>query len=313
MNDKARPEEREDAHDQAIGVESVEITAKLETGELVQAWAKKRGLKPRFVVEARVAARTDMGLVRENNEDKFDLFEPDEPEVLAVKGCFYAVADGMGGHASGQVASELALKTVLAQYYSDPGEDVEECLRAALRAANSYVYDTAQAIPERSGMGTTCTAAVIRDNELYIAHVGDSRAYLIRDGELRQVTEDHSWVAEQAKRGALTEEEAAMSPFRNVITRSLGASAEVEPDVYREELRKGDVLILCSDGLSGCVDDAEILEIAGGHGPSLAALKLVQRANELGGGDNITVVIMGIRNVRKVGRRSRIRRLLGRG
>lgn len=290
----------------------IEITAKLDTADLAQAWAEKQDRKPKYVLDLVVAARTDMGRVRENNEDKFDFFQPDELPVLAVKGSFFAVADGMGGHESGQVASELGLKTVLTQYYADPDEDVEKSLSAALVAANSYVYETAQVIPGRNGMGTTCTAAVIRDKDLYVGHVGDSRAYLIRDAQMEQVTEDHSWVAEQVKRGALTEDEAANSPFRNVITRSLGAAPDVEPDVYRREVEVGDVLLLCSDGLTGYVDDQTIFEIADSYGPSLAALKLVQKACENGGGDNVTVLIVAVREIVRLGRKSRLGKLLGR-
>jgi len=292
--------------------QQTEITAKLDTEELAEAWAKKKGLRPKLLLDTRIGARTDLGLARENNEDKFEFFEPEEPELLAVKGSFYAVADGMGGHASGQIASELALKTIVKTYYADPGEDVAESLRAAVCAANSYIYDTAQAVSERSGMGTTCTAAVLRNDDMYVAHVGDSRLYLIRDGELRRVSEDHSWVSEQVKRGALTEEEAQMSPFRNVITRSLGAEPDVEVDIYEEKIQKGDVLVLCSDGLTGYVPDAEILELAGTWSPSMAALKLVDRANELGGGDNITVLLVAVRDIQKVGRRGRLGRFLGR-
>ena len=292
--------------------ESIEITAKLDTADLAKAWAEKQDRKPTYVLDLSVAARTDMGRVRENNEDKFDFFQPDELPVLAVKGSFFAVADGMGGHESGQVASELGLKTVLTHYYADPEEDVEKSLSAALVAANSYVYDTAQVIPGRNGMGTTCTAAVIREKYLYVGHVGDSRAYLIRDGSMAQVTDDHSWVAEQVKRGALTEEEAANSPFRNVITRSLGAAPDVEPDVYHERLEAGDVLVLCSDGLTGYVDDKTILQIADSCGPSLAALKLVQTACENGGGDNVTVVIVAVRDIVRLGRKNRLSTLLGR-
>jgi len=291
--------------------QQTEITAKLDTGELAEAWAKKKGLRPKYLIDMHMGAITDLGLIRENNEDKFEFFEPEEPELLAVKGCFYAVADGMGGHSSGQIASELALKTILRTYYADPSDDVVESLKAAMGAANSYIYDTAQAVPERAGMGTTCTAVVLRNDDMYVGHVGDSRLYLIRDGALRRVSEDHSWIAEQVKRGALTEEEARMSPFRNVITRSLGATADVEVDIYQEKVEKGDVLVLCSDGLSGCVSDEEILELAGAWSPSVAAMKLVDRANELGGGDNITVVVVAIRDIRKVGRR--LKGLLARG
>lgn len=286
--------------------EQVEITAKLDFANLAQGWAKKKDIKPKVIVQTKIGARTDLGLIRENNEDKFEFFEPEEPEFLATKGCFYAVADGMGGHASGQIASELALKTILRTYYSDPAEDTAQSLVSAIRAANSYIYEVGKSVPGRDGMGTTCTAAVIWEGRLIIGHVGDSRAYLIRDGEIRQITKDHSWVAEQVERGALTQEEAESSPFRNVITRSLGIAPEVEVDVFQESLRVEDIVLLCSDGLSGYVSDSEILEIAGTSSPALAAMKLVDRANEHGGGDNVTVLIIGIRGVEKVGRKRRL-------
>lgn len=288
-----------------------EITAKLETIDLAEEWAKKKGRKPTRYLDTRVGAHTDLGRIRENNEDKFDFFEPEETELLAVKGCLYAVADGMGGHASGQIASELALKTIAKTYYADPNEDVAESLTAAIRAANAYIYDAAQLVTERNGMGTTCTSLVLRDDEIYVGHVGDSRIYLIRDGELRQVSEDHSWVAEQVKRGALTEEEAQCSPFRNVITRSLGAAPDVEVDIYREEARAGDLLLLCSDGLTGYVSNDEILDLATAWSPSLAAMKLIDRANDNGGGDNVTALIVAIRDIQKAP--GRLKRLFGRG
>jgi len=291
--------------------QQTEITAKLDTAELAEAWAKKKGSKPKFLLDISVGAQTDLGRMRENNEDKFVLVEPEETELLAIKGSFYAVADGMGGHASGQIASEIALKTVMKTYYADPSEDVAESLSAAIRAANSHVWDTASAITEREGMGTTCTILVLRDDDMYIGHVGDSRAYLIRGGEMRQVTDDHSWVAEQVRRGALTDEEARFSPFRNVITRSLGMGPEIEVDIYPGKIEKDDIFVLCSDGLSGYATDAEILEIAGGSGPSSAAMKLVDRANENGGGDNITALVVAVRDIEKAGKRSRLKKLLG--
>lgn len=293
-------------------MEQMEITARIDTGDLIQGWANKKGLKPGVIVSTRLGAKTDLGLIRENNEDKFEFFEPEEPELLAAKGLFYAVADGMGGHASGQIASELALKMIIRNYYTDFSEDIEQSLEAAFKAANAYIYDVGQSIPERSGMGTTCTAAVIREGKLHIAHVGDSRAYMIRSGKIRQLTQDHSWVAEQVQRGAMTEEEAMMSPFRNVITRSLGVTPDVDVDFYQEELKKGDVILMCSDGLSGYVSDAEILEIVSEASPALAALKLVDRANGHGGGDNITVLIVGIKSIDKCGSKRKISRLFDR-
>jgi len=291
--------------------QQTEITAKLDTAELAEAWAKKKGSKPKVLLDISVGAQTDLGRVRENNEDKFVFVEPEETELLAIKGSFYAVADGMGGHASGQIASELALKTIVKTYYADPSDDVPESLKAAFHAANQFINDTAQTVPERNGMGTTCTSVALRDDDLYCVHVGDSRCYLVRDGEITQFSEDHSWVAEQVKRGALTEQEAEMSPFRNVITRSLGASPELEVDVYQDIVKQDDILVLCSDGLSGYVTNAQILEFVSSWSPSMAALKLIDSANESGGGDNITVVVIAVRDVQKAKDRSRLKRLLG--
>ena len=288
-------------------MEQDEVTAKLDTGRLAEEWAKKKRRKPGFLLDIRFGARTELGRIRENNEDKFEFCMPEEQELLAIKGCFYAVADGMGGHASGQIASELALKTIVRTYYGDPSEDVAESLSAAVCAANSFIYDAAQAIPDRNGMGTTCTVLVLRNDEMFAVHVGDSRLYMVRDGELRQISEDHSWVEEQVKRGALSVEEAQQSPFRNVITRSLGAAAAVEVDTYHEQIRADDVFVLCSDGLSGYVPDQEILSIVEAWSPAMACLKLVDRANELGGGDNITVLVAAVRGIEKVGRRAIIR------
>lgn len=293
--------------------EQTEITAKLDQVDLADGWSKLKGRKPDIYLDTRVGAQTDLGRVRENNEDKFAFFEPEELELLAVKGLLYAVADGMGGHASGQIASELALKNLIKTYYGDPNEDVAQSLRSALQVANSFIYDAGRMIPDREGMGTTCTTLVFRGDDAFIGQVGDSRCYLIREGEIRQVSEDHSWVAEQVRRGALTKQEAEMSPFRNVITRSLGATPDVEPDVYQEKAQKDDVFVLCSDGLSGYVTDADILEIAGNWSPAMAALKLIDRANENGGGDNVTVTIVAVRDIQKAGKQNRLKRLFGKG
>src|SRR5205823_10132050 len=156
-----------------------EITAPLVVEELQAGWARKGEERPRLHALVRLGAKTDLGRVRENNEDKFDFIEPDEPSVLARKGRFYAVADGMGGHSAGQIASELALTTVIRTYYADPQSEIEASLRLAVEAANDYLVDVARTISSRHGMGTTLTAAVIRDGALYVAHVGDSRLYLI--------------------------------------------------------------------------------------------------------------------------------------
>ncbi len=271
-----------------------EKTARLNRDELSEGWAEV-GRQPRILASVKMGAKTDLGRVRDNNEDKFDFFEPEDPTVLAGKGSFYAVADGMGGHSAGQIACELALKTVLSVYYSDPSPDKDASLRRAVVEANSLIYDTAQAIPDRQGMGTTLTAAVLCEDKLMIAQVGDSRAYLLRGGAITQVTDDHSWVAEQVRLGTMTLAEAQVSPFRNIITRSVGTAASVEPDIFTQDLQAGDTLVLCSDGLTGHVDPSEIQMIVQDHSPSSAAMLLVETANERGGRDNITALVLSVR------------------
>ncbi|MCC6446696.1 MAG: Stp1/IreP family PP2C-type Ser/Thr phosphatase [Armatimonadetes bacterium] len=292
--------------------EEKETTAKFLLADLRRGLTWDESRRPTGPLDILFAAKTDMGMVRENNEDKFDFYEPEAQEDRQAKGAFYAVADGMGGHSAGQIASEMALKTIIRQYYKDAGSDILQSLRSAIREANSLVFETAQAIPERAGMGTTLTAAVIREDELFIAQVGDSRAYLLRDGELHQLTEDHSWVAEQMRRGALTQEEAASSPFRNVITRSIGTRATIEVDTSQFRLYDRDTLLLCSDGLSGCLVDREIRVVLGEYDPSGAAMRLAELANENGGKDNITVIVLGIRETQLKETKGRLRKLLSR-
>lgn len=274
--------------------EEREITAPLDVGSLRDGWARLAARAPRVLVRLTLGAKTDLGRVRENNEDKFDFLEPEDSTILAARGRFYGVADGMGGHAAGQIAAELALKTVIRRYYSNTSDDLETALIGAVQFANALIRDTAAAIPGRSGMGTTLTAAVIHEGGLIAAQVGDSRLYLLRDARLRQITQDHSWVAEQVRLGALDPEAAARSPFRNVITRSLGADRTVEVDLFREPLQPGDLLLLCSDGLTGQVSDEQIAAIAAENAPSVACLELIEAANQTGGRDNITVLIVRV-------------------
>lgn len=272
-----------------------EITAKLLRDDLVRGWREREARKPRVVPIVKFAAKTDLGRVRENNEDKFDFYEPEDPTLLATRGCLYAVADGMGGHAAGQIASEMALKALVAAYYDGPTESIPHALLEAIQCANDTVFQVARMMPDRSGMGTTLTVAVLAEDTLYIGHVGDSRAYLIRDGEIRQITQDHSWVAEQVRMGGLTEEEAEIHPWRNIITRSIGNQDTVEADVFVEEARAGDIVVLCSDGLTGHVRADEIRRIASAHAPSEACRQLIELAGARGGRDNITVAVIAIR------------------
>ncbi len=276
-----------------------EITAKINTAELVKEWEERADRARGIVVDTLVGAKTDLGCVRENNEDKFEFFQPEDEDVLATKGSFYGVADGMGGHAAGQIASELALKTTIKAYYADSSPIVEESLRASIQQANGLIYDAARAISERNGMGTTITALVVRGEEAYIAQVGDSRCYRLRGNRIEQLTDDHSWVNEQVKRGALTAEEAEMSPFKNVITRSIGNAPSVDVDIFIEELEEGDQFLLCSDGLSNEVTPDEMRDAMKRSAPSQAAWDLVDLALQRGGRDNCTVLILKIRDIGK--------------
>src|SRR6266487_2027276 len=167
---------------------------------------------------------------------------PKDPQVMAKKGALFIVADGMGGHAAGEVASEIAVDTVSNVYYQDDSDDVAISLLHAIKRANALIHQRAAENMLRSGMGTTCVTAVLRGNSAYIANVGDSRAYLIRGGQVKQISQDHSWVAEQVRAGLLTEEQARSHAQRNVITRCLGTQAEVEIDVFHEALHEGDCL-----------------------------------------------------------------------
>lgn len=274
-----------------------ESTAKFNREDLVRGWREYEERIPRVIPLIKHAGKTDMGQVRENNEDKFDYYEPEIPAILASRGSMFAVADGVGGSAAGQIASELMLKTLIACYYDSPLADPVEALEQAIAGANDKVHAVADMIPERAGMGTTLTALVFLEDHVLIAQVGDSRAYLIRNGVGRQVTCDHSWVGEQVRIGLMTEEEAAQSPYRNVITRSIGAQASVLPDIFNEPSKIGDLWALCSDGLTGHVADEEIFRIVTRHSPSEAARQLIELANSRGGRDNITVFVLSVRDL----------------
>ncbi len=229
-----------------------------------------------------VAHLSDTGRVRHHNEDR---------SVASSR--ILAVADGMGGAKAGEVAAQVAVDSVSGLTTAD-----SESVRRAIERANRAIRRMASEDPDKSGMGTTMTAAVVRDGQLDVIHVGDSRAYLWRDGRLSQVTEDHSVVGELVRRGSITAEEAENHPHRNVITRALGAEAEVQADTVSTGLREDDVVLLCSDGLSSYVSEADIAA-ALAAAPSLAdaARALVDRANAAGGIDNVTVVLARVGEV----------------
>ena len=234
---------------------------------------------------AETALRTDTGRQRRDNEDNAFARAP-----------VFVVADGMGGAQAGEVASKIATET-FEQGLPDSGSP-EERLAERVREANHQIYELSRSDRERAGMGTTLTAAYVDDTSVAIAHVGDSRAYLFRDGTLERLTQDHSLVEELVRQGKLTPEQAAGHPQRSIITRALGPEASVEVDTWTYPVRAGDILLLCSDGLTTMISEERVSEILGQAG-SLdgIAAALIDAANEAGGRDNITVVMFRLEEV----------------
>lgn len=228
-----------------------------------------------------VGVKTDVGRVRRANEDAYWVSPP-----------WFAVADGMGGHAAGEVASELAIESVRQILQSSTGA-AEELIPAAVRHANATVWHRSRSEPALKGMGTTLTLLKLESGRCVIGHVGDSRCYLFRGKTLRQLTDDHSVVAELVRTGTLSANEALEHPQRNLLTRALGVGPDVKPDILIEEVQPGDKLVLCTDGLTSMLSDDELCEIVSSSlPPDTLASRLVHRANERGGSDNITVVII---------------------
>ena len=233
--------------------------------------------------------KSDTGLQRRANEDSYFVRAP-----------LFVVADGMGGAQAGEVASGLAAET-FARGLSDDGTP-EQRLEERVREANRRIHERQQGDRSLHGMGTTITAAYLDGDELALAHVGDSRAYLLRDGELSRLTRDHTLVEELVRRGELTEQEAAEHPQRSIITRALGPEEDVEIDLFTHRVHAGDVLLLCSDGLTGMIDEQEVQEIlASAASLGDAGRALVQAANQAGGRDNITVVLFRLEEVGAAG------------
>ena len=243
-------------------------------------------------VQIAFAKGTDVGRSRDHNEDYLDAFSPPDPAERRRKGDLFVVADGMGGHQAGDVASQSAVRVFSHEYYADPETDVRGSLVRAIKKANAYIHQQAQQLASRAGMGTTIVTAVVRGQEVFLANVGDSRAYLVRQGKISQVTRDHSFVAEQVRAGILTVEEARAHPQRNVITRALGSKPEVEVDTYSGELRAGDTLLLCSDGLSEYVHEEDMLSVLTQYPAQEAISQMIAMANKRGGSDNISVLVV---------------------
>ncbi|MBM3465878.1 MAG: Stp1/IreP family PP2C-type Ser/Thr phosphatase, partial [Armatimonadetes bacterium] len=239
-----------------------------------------------------VGKATHIGQVRARNEDAYDLRQSDGD----ARGSLFLVADGMGGHSAGNVASHMAVEQVMAHYYGFPEENPSERLRQSVEEANRRIYDAAQSNMEYFRMGTTIVGAAILANRAHVANVGDSRLYLVRNGEIQQITRDHSWVALQVEMGELTPEEALVSQNRSVLLRCLGEKSDVLVDVVQLVLFPGDVLILCTDGLHGLVSADEIRDKVLAEQPQAACDQLVATANARGGHDNITVEIVRVDN-----------------
>ena len=260
-------------------------------------------------IRVEVFGKTDLGKTRDHNEDHFlvaDLTLREaslQPSVrthdLGPRGSLFVVADGMGGAAAGEVASEMATETIYREMVRALAEEAEVTpqrfaarLKEAVEAANERIHSYAVAHPDVRGMGTTTTAAGLLGDHVFLTQVGDSRAYLIRRGEAVQLTKDQSLMQRLVEAGELTEEEAAKSERRNIILQALGPDARVKVDLTHQELRQGDILVLCSDGLSGQVKKEEIAAVAARERDLRAACdQLIALANERGGPDNVTVVL----------------------
>jgi len=244
--------------------------------------------------------RTDPGLARENNEDSVTF---DEPTRLAV------LADGMGGYNAGEVASGMATTVIVtemrqiltnAKPYEVDQKNNEEIaarmVREQVLKANTSIYQAAQSQPQYAGMGTTLVVGLYYDNRMLVAHLGDSRMYMLREGKFKQVTRDHSLLQEQIDSGIITPEQAKKAAHKNLVTKALGIDPTVEPEIHEYPTKTGDIYLLCSDGLCDMVDDEDIgmtLQTLGGN-LKLAAQQLVQMANDNGGRDNVSVILVRV-------------------
>ena len=244
---------------------------------------------------------THVGLVRTSNQDRY--IAKKAPHLPSNASALIAVADGMGGHKGGEVASELAVEAVLevlttsnSKGSSTNQDRLTGTLKEAVLFANNKIYNAAKD-PNLQGMGTTLTTIVIKDMQAFLAHVGDSRAYLVRQGEMCQLTNDHSWVEEQVRAGLMSPEAASEDTRRNILTRAVGTNPTVEVETSVVDLQQNDTLLVCSDGLHSLVNNDEIFRIVDSFNAAKACSRLITAANDRGGNDNITVVISKIGQV----------------
>lgn len=243
-----------------------------------------------------VSLISDLGLKRNNNEDRCIFSIPTDEETYKNKGLLIAVADGMGGALAGEHASELAVKTLYDSYYTSKERKIPEALLKAVYKANSAIYTLSDSNPDYFGMGSTLSAVVIIGDLAYIAQVGDSRVYIQRSNKkICQITTDHSVVAEQLKEGLISKEEAKNHHLKNVITRALGVKDSIEVDMFSLYLQKDDTVLICTDGLCNMVDDTMMQLLLDSDNLELALNSLVDKAIEEGGSDNITACAVRVR------------------
>lgn len=238
-----------------------------------------------------IYSKSDIGLIRDSNQDSFSAESIGDNVALAV------VCDGMGGVNGGDIASKIAADEisnhVLKNYNKDFNkEDIKELLEDAVNIANAKIYDKSKDDIKLQGMGTTVVAALVCDKELYIVHVGDSRAYIINDKEIKKLTIDHSIVQQMVLNGEITEKEAMVHPRKNIITRALGIANDIEVDYINLQIEEKDILLICTDGLTNYIEDEKLLSMFQNNRTDILADKLVSYAKDCGGSDNITVVIV---------------------
>jgi protein phosphatase len=240
-------------------------------------------------------AHSEVGRVRSENQDSYGKFPEDNDDMTSPKGQLFVVADGMGGEKGGREASTLAVETIGRQYFADPDTDIGRSLEKAIQQANAAIYEYSTTHAGLQNMGTTCSALVLKGNRACIAHVGDSRIYRMAKGAITQLTDDHSNVAEMQRRGMLTREEAKNHPERSHLYRAIGVRPEVVIDrVERIQLSTTETFLLCSDGLVNHVEDDEMMDVVKKFPPGEACRQLVAMANDRGGYDNITVLVIQV-------------------
>lgn len=250
--------------------------------------------------DLKVVVRTDLGNIRTNNEDTGLFFRIADDNITHDKGCLLMVADGMGGHQAGEVASKMAADTISKEYFdTHTNGNIEKNLGKVFTLANKNILSAAAADNALKGMGTTCTALIVADKDVYYAHVGDSRAYVLKNNAIERITTDHTMVQELVKSGEITAEQAAEHPQRNILTNAMGTKPQMRVDTGKCNFtfEDNDKLLLCSDGLYDYLDDTEIADIVNKLSVQDAAEQLIKEAKRRGGHDNITVVLASKINV----------------